>query len=491
MTTMVPETEAPASVSPHAAQLGQVIDGKYRIESILGISGMGVVYLATHLEIDQSVAIKFLLHGAGDPAALARFRREARAMGKIRSEHAVRVIDVGQLDAKTPFIVMEYLEGRDLSALMKEMGKVTLAFAAEVLLQACEALAVAHVAGVIHRDLKPSNIFLTTQSDGAPHVKVIDFGVAKFRRSELDKSENVTHSSSLVGSPRYMAPEQIGGDSEALDQRVDVWALGIILQEMVTGQRVFRGEGVGQLLIAIATQPPADIAKQWPEAPAPLVALIRRTLQRNPEHRTADVGEFAEALAQFTPGGPARAARTTSALMASRPRLPNGALSSGRLPTVPEAPAEASPSGVSSPSGVLPAVASSVRLERASSSRRTVAIVAVAIGTIGLAGAAFAFVKHREDPQQTATGMVAAPTAAQPPPAAVDVAPSPTPDAINPLGQAALASAKAPAASASASAARKVIPTKPGAAPAKPPQATTGTPAIATKPRPDLFDDPK
>ena len=185
---VVEHVVAGADVVLDPAYVGQVIDAKYRIERVLGSSGMGVVYLATHLEIDQAVAIKFLLNGAKDTAALARFRREARAMGRVRSEHAVRVIDVGQLDANTPFIVMDYLEGRDLSSLMKEMGKAELPFAAEVLLQACEGLAAAHAAGVIHRDLKPSNIFLTAQADGNPHVKVIDFGVAKLRGSELESS---------------------------------------------------------------------------------------------------------------------------------------------------------------------------------------------------------------------------------------------------------------------------------------------------------------
>jgi eukaryotic-like serine/threonine-protein kinase len=299
-------------------QIGQKVADKYRIDRVLGSSGMGIVYLAEHEEIGQWVAIKFLLEAAKNPQAFARFKREARVMAKIKNKHAVRIVDVGQLNEDTPYIVMEYLEGRDLSTVMKSNGPMPIPMACDVAMQVAEALASAHAAGVVHRDLKPSNIFLSPLADGSQHVTVIDFGVAKLRSGSEDgkedgKKEEVTHTSMLIGSPRYMSPEQVSA-SRNVDHRADVWALGVILQEMLTGQRVFKGEGIGLLLAAIAAQPAPPIQSLLPAIPGSIAELMHYTLQKDPSARTPNVAEFAAPLASFVADGESRLGRIRSIL---------------------------------------------------------------------------------------------------------------------------------------------------------------------------------
>lgn len=316
------EASDAGSLGPSApqepVQIGQKVADKYRVDRVLGSSGMGIVYLAEHEEIGQWVAIKFLLEAAKNPQAFARFKREARVMAKIKNKHAVRIVDVGQLDEDTPYIVMEYLEGRDLSTVMKSNGPMPIPMACDVAMQVAEALASAHAAGVVHRDLKPSNIFLTPLADGSQHVTVIDFGVAKLRSGSEDgqdqgKKEEVTHTSMLIGSPRYMSPEQVSA-SRNVDHRADVWALGVIFQEMLTGQRVFKGEGIGLLLAAIAAQPAPPIQSLLPAIPSSIAELMHYTLQKDPASRTPNVAEFVAPLASFVADGESRLGRIRSIL---------------------------------------------------------------------------------------------------------------------------------------------------------------------------------
>ena len=448
-------------------RVGELLDNKYRIERLIASSGMGIVYLATHLDIEQPVAIKFLLESRKDPQAMARFKREARAMGRVRNDHAVRVLDVDELDAETPFIVMEYLEGRDLHSLMREIGKLPLAFTCDLLLQACEALAAAHAEGVVHRDLKPSNIFVVPQADGTAHIKVIDFGIAKLR-GEIDRGEAVTHTSTLVGSPRYMSPEQVANAAE-VDHRSDVWALGVMLQEMLTGQRCFDAQGVGPLLVAISTRPPVAIRSILPDVPAGIVETLAKALTKNPAHRTPHVLAFAETIAPFTPTGPGRMARIRQ--VATRGAAdPQSAKLSLEVPSTPELTSTAS------------AVVEVPQRRRAGTGWITLAAAAIAFGLAAVTGAVF-LVSRAKAP--TAAAAAPPPTVAVPVPPASIAAPT-TPATLEPLED--------KPASASSSAAPSKAPKAPSAAPAAHPKpvttaATSAKPAD-TKPR-DMFDDPK
>ncbi|HEY3664483.1 MAG TPA: serine/threonine-protein kinase, partial [Polyangiaceae bacterium] len=209
---------------------GDVLAGKFRIERVLGQGAMGVVVAATHIQLDERVALKFLLPEAlANADAVARFAREARAAVKIKSEHVVRVSDVGTLESGSPYMVMEYLQGQDLSEWMTNHGTLNVSDAVEFLLQACEALAEAHALGIVHRDLKPANLFVTARRDGTPCIKVLDFGISKF--TAPGSNLNMTKTSTIMGSPLYMSPEQLSS-TRTVDARTDIWALGVILFEL-------------------------------------------------------------------------------------------------------------------------------------------------------------------------------------------------------------------------------------------------------------------
>jgi len=281
---------------------GRVLDGKYRVERELGVGGMGVVVAARHVSLDQRVAIKALAKDALKNAqAVERFSREARVAAKITSEHVVRVYDVGTLEDGAPYMVMEYLEGCDLKELLDE-GPLSIADACEYLLQACEALAEIHKAGIIHRDLKPANIYLTKRADGSPVIKLLDFGISKFTvhpdDPKLDPS--MTATSAVMGSPGYMSPEQLKSTKD-VDERADIWALGTILYELLTGTPAFFGDSMPQLCAMIAAEYPPLPSSLRQDIPIALERAILRCLEKRPERRFADVGELAQVLATYAP----------------------------------------------------------------------------------------------------------------------------------------------------------------------------------------------
>ncbi|RYE95126.1 MAG: serine/threonine protein kinase, partial [Myxococcales bacterium] len=219
-------------MSTYPVAVGDVLAGKYRVETIIGKGGMGFVVAAMHLQLHESVALKFLLpQAANEPEYAARFEREARMMAKLRSEHVVRVIDVDKLESGAPFMVMELLDGTDLRDIIREVRQVPLDVALDYFLQACEGVAEAHAQGIVHRDLKPTNIFVTQRRDGSTLVKVLDFGISKLQ-SDGDEDDQLTGAATILGSPRYMPPEQLRS-SRNVDHRADVWALGAILQELL------------------------------------------------------------------------------------------------------------------------------------------------------------------------------------------------------------------------------------------------------------------
>lgn len=277
---------------------GEVFLGKYRIEKVLGQGGMGVVVSARHLELDELVAIKFLHPTfAAQQEQVERFLREGRAAAKIKSEHVARVRDVGKADNGSPYMILEHLTGSDLGQLIKNEGKVAIPDAVEYVLQACEALAEAHTSGIVHRDLKPANLFLIERADGSPCVKLLDFGISKL----LDSTDAaLTATNGMMGSPLYMAPEQLAA-AKNVDKRADLWALGVILYELLTAERPFQAETLPQLVLRVATDKPTPIRTYLPDIPAGLEQLIDKCLSKPVDDRFADVGALAKALEPFAP----------------------------------------------------------------------------------------------------------------------------------------------------------------------------------------------
>ena len=309
-----------------AYQPGQVLAGKYRVERVLGIGGFGAVLAALHLGLEERVAIKVLLpQAAKNQAAADRFLRAGTAAVRIRSEHVARVSDVGQLEDQTPYMVMEYLQGADLSALVKERGPQAVPDVAEWVIQACEALAEAHALGIVHRDLKPANLFLTHRVDGSPCVKVLDFGISKMTTEGQDKG--MTKTSDVMGSPFYMSPEQMRSTRSA-DARSDIWALGTILFELLAGAPPFDAETMTALVVNIMQEAPRELAQYRSDVPDALRQIILRCLQKDPSARFADVAALAQALLPFAPRRAEHAAGRAAAAL-GRPLSASGATTAG------------------------------------------------------------------------------------------------------------------------------------------------------------------
>ncbi|MGH7269138.1 MAG: serine/threonine-protein kinase [Polyangiaceae bacterium] len=288
---------------------GTIIAGKYRVDRTLGEGGMGVVVAATHMALEQDVAIKFLVPEAmRSGVAVERFLREAKVAAKIRSEHVARVHDVGRVGADgkespddgMPYIVMERLEGSDLGQVIAERGALPIEEACEIVLQACEGLAQVHAAGIVHRDLKPSNIFVTRNADGSPAVKLLDFGISKLTFEEgTGQDPALTATATIMGSPSYMSPEQLKSTKE-VDVRTDVWSLGAVLYEAVAGAPAFRGETLPQVCAMIASEDPALPSTRREGVPPELEQAILRCLDKDPATRGDLVG-LARSLAAWVP----------------------------------------------------------------------------------------------------------------------------------------------------------------------------------------------
>jgi serine/threonine-protein kinase len=307
-------------------KVGELIAGKYRIDSILGTGGMGKVFGATHVELGQRVAIKVLNVQDDDERryeAHERFLREGRATAALVSDHVVRVHDVGRLESGAPFMVMEQLLGQDLAHLVQRGGALAVELAADCVRQAAEAIACAHAQGIVHRDLKPSNLFLTRRSDGAPLVKVLDFGISKTTQSALQPiTGNLTETRSLLGTPFYMSPEQVR-DAKKVDFRTDIWSLGLILHELLAGTPAFEGTTLPGVCAAIAADPPAALRLKRPEVPVELEAIVLKCLEKDPARRFQTARELATRLAPFAgrPESRALSAPPSDATIRSSPML--------------------------------------------------------------------------------------------------------------------------------------------------------------------------
>ncbi len=284
--------DAPVS----AINVGSTIAGKYRVDRVLGRGAMGEVFAATHIALGQRVAIKVLLTTRAAQAH-ERFLREARAVVPLRSQHVTRVSDVGTLENGAPYLAMELLDGRDLAAVLEERGRLPIPEAVEYVLQACEAVGEAHRNGIVHRDLKPANLFLTTHADGSPCVKVLDFGVSKVAGAPGLK---LTTEGQAVGSPLYMSPEQMLGKLD-VDERSDIWALGVILYELIAGWTPFHSETMVALQTAVLVKPPVPLATHLPNAPPQLEAVILQCVDKERDRRWPTVAAFAAALVPFAP----------------------------------------------------------------------------------------------------------------------------------------------------------------------------------------------
>jgi eukaryotic-like serine/threonine-protein kinase len=282
---------------------GQILVGKYRVERQIGRGGMGIVLAATHLQLEHLVAIKVLRRDlVADDKALNRLLSEARAAAKIRSEHVARVLDVGQLESGSPFIVMEYLDGEDLADLLDRQGALEVTQAVLFLLQSCEALAEVHAAEMVHRDLKPGNLFIAKRPDGSSSLKIVDFGISK-QIGGSARDQAATTSAQVLGSPYYMPPEQMR--AEPVDERSDIWSLGAILFEMLTARPPFLGETLPEVYAAVLSQSAPSVESLRPGIPAGLDDIVQRCLDKHPAQRFCDVADLAEALAPF--GGPTSA----------------------------------------------------------------------------------------------------------------------------------------------------------------------------------------
>ncbi|MBK9262238.1 MAG: serine/threonine protein kinase [Polyangiaceae bacterium] len=295
---------APASVPPAAVGIapGDEIAGKYRVERILGQGGMGIVVAAVHIHLDERVAIKLLRpEGVGRSDAAERFMREAKAAVKIKSQHVAKVLDVGILSDGRPYMVMEYLEGRDLGEELDRNGPMPEAVAVEYVLQACDALAEAHKRGIVHRDLKPSNLFLC-KNQKPPIIKLLDFGVSKFKDNSLlpNALPSLTAEAALLGTPYYMSPEQIRSAKD-VDERADVWALGVILYELISGRVPFDGTSATAVLAGICGDKPKPLHEVCQAVSSDVSEIVGACLAKNLDERMPNVRELVRALAAVAP----------------------------------------------------------------------------------------------------------------------------------------------------------------------------------------------
>jgi eukaryotic-like serine/threonine-protein kinase len=278
-----------------------IVGGRYSLDHLIAEGGMALIYRGRHLELDQTVAIKLVLPElAFDVEATARFLNEARTIAKLRSPHVCRVLDSGCSEPGRPFMVLEYLEGGDLRKLLDVNSTVPVDTAVGMVLEAAEALAEAHAHGIVHRDIKPENLFLARMADGTVTLKVIDFGICKHQNPG---SRCFTLRGKTLGSPHYMAPEQITSPEE-VDERADIWALGVVLYELLSGYQPFVGETLTRLCAHVVHSPPRKpLRKCNPDVPAALERVVLRCLSKQPGERYASVVELAGALAPFCTRG--------------------------------------------------------------------------------------------------------------------------------------------------------------------------------------------
>jgi len=352
---------------------GDVLAGKYRVERVLGVGGMGVVVAAHHMQLDEKVAIKFLLpEMLGHAEAVGRFAREARAAVKIKSEHVARVLDVGILETGAPYMVMEFLDGGDLGAWLDQRGPLPIEQAVEFVLQASIAVAEAHSLGIVHRDLKPANLFCIRGADGRLIIKVLDFGISKMTNMGNSAPGSFTRTSTMMGSPYYMSPEQMRSPKD-VDARTDIWALGVVLYELLTKSVPFQGDTQAEVCVKIVTEPPPPVRDFRPDVPEGLQAVILACLEKDRKKRYRNIAEMAVAMLPFGP----RQSKATVEKVIGIIQAAGLSASAVSVPATPTAPRPHPSSPTIAPVGHTVS----------GSSRRKVAVVAV-LGALGVTAAA-------------------------------------------------------------------------------------------------------
>jgi serine/threonine-protein kinase len=430
-----------------------VIAGKYRVDALIGEGGMGAVLKAHHIDLDEPVAIKVLLREMMDRNDIVtRFLREAKAAVKLKGEHVARVHDVGRLANDVPYIVMEYLDGADLGEIVKHHGRQDPAIAVDLMLQACEALAEAHALGIVHRDVKASNFFVIQPEGQAPCLKVLDFGIA----TAPEGTSDLTGTQAVIGTPAYMAPEQMRAAVQA-DMRSDIWSLGVVLYELLEGERPFRSEVYSELVLMVGMDPPHPMEN--PAVPHALRAVVMKCLEKEMDRRYQTVAELAIALLPYASdqivarasaeqcarllrrtgkfdvpdSGPVRRVTPRSVAAVAEPKTPRSQPSQPKLPPMPTVLGRATPTsaGPRTPTSTSSGKGELARLPSIKP-RRTGLWIALTLLCLGGIGAgAFYYTKQRDVAKAAAGAPVAEPPA--PPPAPeLDYNPRPDEPAVPP-----------------------------------------------------------
>jgi eukaryotic-like serine/threonine-protein kinase len=403
------------------ARIGTVVD-KYTIVRILGRGGMGAVYEARHWKLARRVAIKFLLPDfAANREVLRRFENEAKAAGGLEHPNLAAVTDFGRADDGSPYLVMEFLEGEDCAKLLSRQGSLAASRAANIVVQACRGLAVAHKATIVHRDLKPENLFVTDAGDGSDLIKVLDFGIAKLKVADAGVA---TGTGATFGTAYYMSPEQARGAGE-VDPRTDVWSMGVVLYEMLSGRKPFLGEQFLEVIHQILSFEPPPLATLRPDLPPKLIAAVESAMKKDLRERLPSVVALAEALAPFVGArGAAESPRSAAAFEATL-ATPGTHVGVG-------GPSLSPPASVVAGASVV-AVESGVPATSATTSRGSLK-VALTVGAVVILVAAIVLGVVRRPAEKTPAVGVAPPPAS--PATTARTAPTPTPPpAPPPLAQ--------------------------------------------------------
>jgi len=410
-------------MDPQASRVGEVVGEKYRLVRLLGEGGMGSVYEARHDVIGRRFAVKFL-HAelAGHPEILARFRREAQAAGSLENENIAAVTDFGSSPDGAPYIVMEFLEGEDLAKTLARNGPLPIARAAHILIQVCRGLLAAHGRGIVHRDLKPENLLLQQRGDGGDLVKILDFGIAKLKSSE-HRPETATRTGMTLGTPYYMPPEQARGQKE-LDERADIYALGVILFELLSAQKPHNGENYNAILYSILMGAAPRIEAFRPDLPPELANVVHRAMAGEAKDRYQSVSELAQALAPFTGRAltPAPTISNASTVMAPQ-RISAPGVAAQSVP--------AASQGTRAPVAFTPSPTLELTAPKPS---RAGLWIALSVASLGAVAAAAWFVLHAPvtpdhaaaTPPALNAPTINAPVPAAPPPVLAPAPPAPT-----------------------------------------------------------------